>query len=97
MRTLHPMNLEDCQKPHRKSCLHRLELASPPSLSLRPRINYCDTYSLEMMMLLARIKIAKQDLFTSHGRVNQACNELLCAVRRALVDDLEGGRGSSVE
>jgi len=91
MRTLHPMDPAYYRKPHRQSCLHRLELASPPSLSLRPRINYCDTYSLEMMMLLARVKIAKHDLFTSHGRVDKACNELLCAVRSALVDDLEGG------
>ena len=45
-----------------------------------------------MMMLLARVKIAKHDLFTSHGRVDKACNELLCAVRSALVDDLDGGR-----
>ena len=50
-----------------------------------------------MMMLLARVKIAKHILFTSHGRVDKACNELLCAVWSALVDDLEGGRGSSVE
>ena len=97
MRTLHPMDPADYRKPHRQSCLHRLELASPPSLSLRPRINYCDTYSLEMRLLLARINNSKHDLVTSHGRVDEACNELSCAVRRALVDDLEGGRGSSLE
>jgi hypothetical protein len=50
-----------------------------------------------MMMLLAMIKIAKHDLFTSHGWVDEACNALLCAVQRALVDDLEGGQCSSLE
>jgi hypothetical protein len=50
-----------------------------------------------MRLLLARIKNSKHDLVTSHGRVDEACNELSCAVRIALVDDLEGGRGSSLE
>ena len=97
MRTLHPTNTAYCQKPHMQSCLHRLDLVSPRSLSLRARINYSDTYSLEMRVLLARIKNSKQDLFTIHGRVDPARNELSCAVRNALVDDLEGERGSRVD
>ena len=50
-----------------------------------------------MKLLLARIEISEHDLFPSHGRVDQACKELLCAVRSALVGDIEVGRGSSLE
>ena len=50
-----------------------------------------------MKLLVAMIEISEHDRFTSHGRVDQACKELLCAVRSALVGDLEGERGSSVE
>ena len=77
--------------------MHLLELASPPPLSLRARINYSETYSLEMMTLLASIKNCKQALFTSHGQAKLACSELSCAMQWLLVSDLEASWFSNLE